>query len=163
MYKTKSYNMLATYHMHRRLLIVHAAVSPKPSKATKIERRLSISVGSLIGITDLVLLSDVLPTRLLLEVRCGAIPESGGDGGGSSLRVHKQPGRQYACPTSSVVAVCICSVCNGHGKNRAANGKAYGTMMDIGNGDGLASISRFHTSASNASCVIAESVRSVMM
>ena len=92
-----------------------------PSNTTKIERRLSISVGSRTGTIDRVLPPDVLPAKLVLEESCGAVDIRGGEGGESSLRVHVQPGRQYAC---AVAVVVICSIGEGHEKNRAVNGKA---------------------------------------
>jgi hypothetical protein len=135
---------------HRKRSSIQTVLSLRPSKATIIERRLSISVGSRTGTMDLVLPPEVLPAELVLDSSGGVVDVCGGDGGGSSLHVHVQPGRQYACG-AVVVGADVCSVGEGQEKNRAANGRAYGTMIDIGNGDGLASMSRFQTSASKAS------------
>lgn len=100
--------------------IIHTVFPLQPSKATIIERRLSISVGSRTGTTDLVLPPEVLPAKLVLEASSGVLGMCGGVEGASSLRVHVQPGRQYACG----VAALVCRVVEGLGKNRVVNGRA---------------------------------------
>jgi hypothetical protein len=107
----------------RQSSVNHTAFTIKPSKATIIERRLSISVGSRTGTTDLVLPPEVLPVKLVLEASGGAFGMCGGVGGASSLRVHVQPGRQYACVVVGVAAL-ACRAVEGLGKNRAVNGRA---------------------------------------
>lgn len=87
-----------------------------------------------------------LPAKLDLEIAYGIC--GGGVEGGSSLREHVQPGRQYVCPTTVLV---FASVGVDGGKNRAVKGSAYGNSTDIGKGDGFESMSRVQTSASNAS------------
>lgn len=106
---------------------------------------------------------DVLPEKLVCEESCGTVAILGGEEGGRSLRVHVQPGRQKAWVIAGVEMAAICNVGEGHEKNRAVNGRAYGKIIDNGKGDGLASISRFQTSASKESWVSAESVRRTMM